>query len=113
VLLPVEVGANADLTQRVYWVAGLDKRVGEVVVKAVNPRAEPVSVALDLAGAKVPAQKARCIQLVGKSDDVNTFEEPLRISPKEAFVDIASKDFQLTLPAYSFTLVRVKAETAR
>jgi alpha-L-arabinofuranosidase len=96
---------------RVYWGAGLDKAAGEIVVKGVNPHAEPVAVALTLAGAKVPAQKARRILLAGQADDVNTLENPLAVSPKEDAVEIAGPAPQLTLPPNSLTVLRIKAET--
>lgn len=95
---------------RAYLVAGQDKSAGEVVVKAVNPHAEPQSVTLNLAGAKVTAQKARRITLAGLPDDVNTMEEPSKVAPKEDTVEIAGAVSHVTLPAHSVTVLRVKAE---
>ena len=95
---------------RAYLVAGLDRAAGEVVVKAVNPHAEPVAVALTLAGTQVAAQKARRILLAGLPDDVNTLEEPLRVSPKEDTVELAGAASQVSLPPHSLTVLRVKAE---
>jgi alpha-L-arabinofuranosidase len=95
---------------RAYLVAGLDQAAGEIVVKGVNPRAEPVALALSLAGAKVAAQKARRITLAGGPDDVNTMEAPLRIAPQEDTLDLPGAVSQVTLPAHSFTIIRVKVE---
>ncbi len=98
------------LMARAYLVAGLDKAAGEIVVKGVNPHAEAVTVALSLAGAKVAAQKATRITLSGLPDDVNTMEAPLKIAPKEDTVEIPGAVSQVTLPAHSLTILRVKAE---
>lgn len=98
------------MIQRAYLVAGLDKAAGEIVVKAVNPHADPARVTLNLAGAKVPAQKAKRIMLSGLPDDVNTMEEPLKIAPKEDTVEIVGAVSQVTLAPHSFTIVRVKTE---
>jgi alpha-L-arabinofuranosidase len=98
------------LIPRVYLVAGQDKAAGEIVVKAVNSHTEPLSVTLNLAGAKVAAQKARRITLAGLPDDVNTLDEPLKVSPKEDSVELAGAVSQVTLAPHSLTLLRVKAE---
>jgi alpha-L-arabinofuranosidase len=99
-----------EMIPRAYLVAGLDKAAGEIVVKAVNPHAEPARVTLNLAGAKVPAQKARRVMLSGRPDDVNTMEEPLKVAPKEDTVEIAGAVSQVTLPANSLTILRIKSE---
>ena len=96
---------------RAYLTAGLDKAAGEIVVKGVNPHHAPVTLALSLAGARVAAQKARRLTLAGRPDDLNTMEEPLKIAPKEDVADIAGAVSQVTLPAYSFTIIRIKAES--
>ena len=95
---------------RAYVVAGLDNASREIVVKAVNPQAEPLAVELKLAGTLVPAQKARRIVLAGDADDVNTMEEPLRVAPKEDEVEIAGAAQLLTLPPNSLTVFRIKTK---
>lgn len=99
-----------EMRQRLYAVAGLDQAAHEMVVKCVNPSEEALTVALTLAGAQVPSQKARRILLAGGADDVNTLEDPLRVSPKEDAVEIAGPSSQLTLPPNSLTVLRIKAE---
>ncbi|HPC49605.1 MAG TPA: DUF1080 domain-containing protein, partial [Kiritimatiellia bacterium] len=94
---------------RAYLVAGHDKTAGEIVVKGVNPRNAPVTLALKLAGADVQAQKARRITLTGRPDDVNTMEEPCKITPQEDTLDIPGAGSQVILPAYSLTILRIKA----
>ena len=89
--------------------AGYDRTAGEIVVKGVNPHNAPVALALNLAGANVQAQKARRITLAGRPDDVNTMEEPRKIAPQEDTLDIPGAGSQVTLPAYSFTILRIKA----
>jgi len=99
-----------EFVQRVYAVAGLDKRSREIVVKCVNPSAEALDVVLDLAGAKVAAQQALRVTLSGDPDGVNTLEEPSRVSPKEDTLDVPGTVSRLALTPYSLTLLRIKAE---
>ena len=113
VLLPTELTGEAQpdtKMQRVYLVSGRDKAAGEIVVTCVNPHAEPLPVAFNLAGARVAAQKARRITLTGSPDDVNTLDEPLRVAPKEDTLEIAGAVSQVTLAPYSLTVLRIKAE---
>ncbi|HRU20531.1 MAG TPA: alpha-L-arabinofuranosidase C-terminal domain-containing protein, partial [Kiritimatiellia bacterium] len=57
----------------------------------------------------VQAQKARRITLTGRPDDVNTMEEPCKITPQEDTLDIPGAGSQVILPAYSLTILRIKA----
>ena len=95
---------------RVNLVAGLDKAAGEIVVKCVNTQAAPQDVTLNLAGAKVAAQKAKRVTLSGHPEDVNTMEQPLLVAPKEDTVEIAGPVASLTLAPHSLTVLRIKAE---
>lgn len=95
---------------RVYAVAGLDKDAKEIVIKAVNPHAEQVSVSLHLEGINIQAQQARRTLLTGQADAVNTLEEPARIVPCEDTVELAGSKQAFQLPPHSLTLLRIKAE---
>ena len=95
---------------RVYLVAGRDRPAGEIVVKCVNPHAEPQLVNLNLAGATVASQQARRITLAGNPDDVNTLSQPLLVAPKEDAVPIAGAVSQVALPPHSLTVLRIKAQ---
>ena len=97
------------LSARAYLTAGLDKTAGEIVVKAVNPHATPQPLTLNLAGAGIAAQKARRLTLAGRPEDVNTMEAPLKVAPHEDQIDIGGPVSNVTLPAHSFTILRVKA----
>ena len=99
-----------ELMQRLYAVAGMDTKTGEIVVKCVNPTAAPQPVTLNLTGKKVAAQKARRIVLEGKPDDINTLEQPLRVAPKEDTVEIAGAVSQVTFAPHSLTVLRMNAE---
>ena len=98
-----------EMRQRLYAAAGLDKTAGEVVVKCVNPSDEALAVALELAGARVSAQKARRVVLAGNADSVNTMDSPLLVAPKEDAFGIAGPESALTLPPNSLTVLRIKA----
>ena len=117
VLLPTELSGQTQdgskKRERVYWVAGLDQGASEVVVKCVNPNAEPQTVSLGIKGAPVAAQKARRITLSGAPDDVNTFEEPQRVAPREDELEIAGPESQVVFAPHSLTLLRIKLGAGR
>ena len=98
------------LRARAYLVSGLDKAAGEIVVKCVNPQAEPQPVTLNLTGAKVAAQKAKRILLTGNLGDVNSLGNPLLVAPKEDTVEIGGAASSVTLAPYSLTILRIKAD---
>jgi alpha-L-arabinofuranosidase len=95
---------------RLCAVASRDEAAGETIVKVVNPTDEPATVALNLAGADVPAQDAKVVVLTGGPDDENSVDEPLRVSPRASTLAIASGNFEREFPAQSLTVIRVKLE---
>jgi len=99
-----------DMMQRFYAVAGLDKQANEIVVKCVNPLAEQTALTFDIAGAKIAAQQVRRITLSGLPDDVNTLEQPLRVAPKEDWVEITGAAAGFRFEPNSLTVLRIKVK---
>lgn len=93
-----------------YLVAGLDRAAGEIVLKAVNPRAVAQPLALTFAGAKIDAQKATRLSLAGAPDDVNTMEAPNRIAPRVDEVELGGAAPQIELPPNSLSVFRIKTK---
>jgi alpha-N-arabinofuranosidase len=92
-----------------YVAAGLDRRAGEVVVFVVNPYAETRETELDLRGAKATA--ARAIVLTSADpEDVNSFDAPATIAPREEPVPISGARLARVFPAWSLTILRLKTE---
>ncbi len=95
---------------RFYGLAGYDRKAGEVVIKALNARAEPARTQFELAGFKSIERAGRRITLEGDPQAENTVEHPSRIEPKETAFDGFGERFTAELPPWSFTVLRVKAE---
>ena len=95
----------------VYAVAGRVKATNEVVLKLVNACGTEVGADIDLQGAANVAKTAAASVVTGGNTLVeNTLEEPERVAIKTSQVAIAGPAFKQTLPPWSVTVLRVKAE---
>lgn len=107
-ILSVSVGgASAAEEKRSYTSAVFDAAKNEVILKLVNATGQPVKNTVNLSGAK---QVKHGTLTVLQSDDlgaVNTLDQPGRVAPKESEFSPAGSTFDLTLPANSFTVVRI------
>ena len=91
--------------------AGMDGDTGELVVKMVNAKAEPVEVQLDLRGFGKIDSKTRVITLAGESpDDENSLEEPTKIAPTESVFKGAASQFVYTVKPLSVTVLRMEID---
>jgi alpha-N-arabinofuranosidase len=92
-----------------YASAVKDVNTKEIIVKLVNTSSANQEVSIDLKGAKL-GSKGSMITLVSSNvNDENTFEEPKKISPKTSEYKIGKGNQQLDLPAYSVTVLKLKA----
>lgn len=105
----VAVPVTADASPGVALVSGYDKQAGEIIVKCVNPVAEARSLQLKLAGADVPAQRARRITLTGTGSETNDLDHPNRVSPAADVFAVSGSAVKLDLKPSSLTILRVKA----
>lgn len=91
----------------VYVAAGIDRSAHETVIFLVNPYAEPRQTTLELKEVSGPGT-ARVTTLTSASpDDVNTFAEPSKITPRETTETVTLPTFGRTLPPYSLTVLRI------
>ena len=91
--------------------AGIDKSTGELVVKVVNAKAEPLDVQLDLRGFGKIDPEARVITLAGQtSEDENSLEEPMKISPTASTFTKAASQFIYTAKPLSVTVLRMDVD---
>lgn len=91
-----------------YAVAGIDRDRDELVVKLVNGRTEPWRTTLALSGAATGAADARCIVLTsGSIADENSFDDPLKVSPRESSLRVEGRDIPLTCAPQSLTILRI------
>lgn len=79
-----------------------------LVVQVLNIAGHPVTCRVETDGFNASKPSAKMWQLSGALNDVNTPEEPTRIVPKESEIpaDVATGKTPLTLPAYSFSVLR-------
>ena len=90
-------------------VAGLDQKTGETILKFVNSDREPITLTIDTGTTKSTTIKGTAVTLAGEDQAMeNTFEDPLRVSPKKKEFKAKSDDFRYTFPANSVTILRWK-----
>lgn len=89
-------------------IAGKDEKTGEMVVKVINTSSQPAAMSVVVKGAH-PSAQARLITLTSANPtDENSFEEPLKIAPKETILNRAGDSFAHEFPPYSLTVLRMK-----
>jgi alpha-N-arabinofuranosidase len=107
-ILPVALDAvTEEATRSLYASSSLNAATGEVIVKLVNALPKESVTTIELKGAR---QVTRATLTVLRADDleaVNTFDALNRVAPRETAFAPAGTKFDLTLPASSFTVVRV------
>lgn len=97
-----------DFIPALYAAAGTDKAADETVLFLVNPFPEPRASMVELRGAKSVGAVARAVVLTSATpDDANSFEEPLKIAPKEEQVPLNGTTFTRVLAPYSLTVLRI------
>jgi len=83
---------------------------GQVIVKAVNPYSTPLSTTFNLVGVNAIAPNATLIQLAsGSSTDGNSLSSPTYVFPVTNGIANSGTNFTLTLPANSFSVLRLSA----
>ncbi len=88
-----------------------DKNTKEIIVKLVNASDKEQIVDLKFNGAKKLQTKGSVLVLKSNQlEDVNSFDNPTQVSPVENSITGKSKNYKVTLPAHSFSVVRLKAQ---
>jgi alpha-L-arabinofuranosidase len=86
----------------------IDKKSGELIVKLVNAGSADKSVEINVAGAKLNAKSATCEVLHSDNfSDYNTFDTPVKISPKPVNVKISGKNISFKIGNHSFYVIKV------
>ncbi len=89
-----------------YAVAGLAGH--DIVLKVVNVADRPEDATIELKGATNLAETATSTVLTGTSgDEENSFEEPVKVSPKDVAIRNIAPNFRHTFPANSVTVLRM------
>jgi alpha-L-arabinofuranosidase len=110
VILPATL-AGANLPARVYASATSDQRTGEVILKVVNGTSNPQAIAVQLTGVTAVKPSTTAWLLTGeKLTDVNSFETPEKISPREVTIQAGTPQFDLTVPANALMVLLVPVQ---
>jgi alpha-N-arabinofuranosidase len=107
-VLPVTLGQlTPDEGKRFYASSTLETATKEVIVKLVNGTANSTTATIDLSGAG-PLTRGTLTTLHAEDlHAVNTFDQPNLVAPRETAFSPSGSKFDLTLPANSFTVVRI------
>lgn len=88
-----------------------DETAGEVILKLVNATRSAHDFAVSLNGVKSVKRGGKGILLASeKLTDVNDFDNPRRVSPRELPVSITSPKFIQSVPANAFLVLRVPVQ---
>ncbi len=100
---------NLDDTKKALSVCStLDKKAGEVIIKAVNVTDKALRADIELQGVTKAGPQAKAIILAGKSlDDENSLKEPKKVYPTEKSVSVNSSSFSYEFEPYSLTILRI------
>lgn len=109
-VVPVTLNTEAIAGQdSLYASAVIEAKTNELIVKLVNTSGKQQNNTIAVEGVKNTETKAKLTVL--QSNDLNamnSFDNPLNVAPKESSVPVKGKKIKLVLPAYSFTVIRVK-----
>ena len=91
----------------VFSSATIDEPTGDLIVKIVNSQEEGTTARLNLQNYAMKG--ARVVRLTSLSgDDENTLQQPTSIYPTEHELSPEGNSVELTLPAYSLNIVRLR-----
>lgn len=102
------VAGNAD-QNGLFASAVLDKKTNEVVIKVINTGDKPQPVTLNLKGMKKGSYSAQLISF--HSDDLtaeNTLDNPTKIVPQTSNLSVTAPAQEVTVPARTFYIYRIK-----
>jgi alpha-N-arabinofuranosidase len=106
-VLPVTIApSGAEEGKRIYASAALDDSSGEVILKIVNATGRDSASTLDLGAGTIKGATWTVLQS-GNLNDENTMESPDKVGPEARTVSPVDGKLPLSLPANSFSVVRV------
>jgi alpha-L-arabinofuranosidase len=94
---------------RVLAISGRDDRTGDIIVKVVNSASEPQTMTLNFKGVAKFGSRASVTVLTSANPlDENTFEEPLKVTPRTSSLSVTGPSFAHTFPPNSLSILRVR-----
>jgi alpha-N-arabinofuranosidase len=97
--------------RQIFFDATRDSRSGILYLKVVNVAGTAQRINVQIAGCKKIASQGEAISLAASSpSDTNSLEQPQKIVPRAEKVDNMSTNFMREFPAYSITVLKLKAK---
>jgi alpha-L-arabinofuranosidase len=97
--------------QTLFSVAGRDTKSGDLILKAINLKNEPVSAEWNLAGFKTLGNAGELTVLTSASlSDNNNLDQPTKVQPTTKSITIAGEKFAAELAPRSLSVMRIKAK---
>lgn len=116
VLLPVEITGQEPPSSKqpgLYATSSRDEKTDEIIVKAVNSAPQAIVAQVKIEGAHRIGHRGAAIVLAsGKLTDENTLAEPKKITPVRTPLRGIGESFDRTFPAYSVTVLRLRARSS-
>lgn len=92
-----------------YYTASVEDETGDILIKAVNIQDRAWTVQIQLDGVANEERRVEIHEMAGYEWDAeNSFEEPLKVSPKFTERSISGTSFEHEFPARSLTVFRVR-----
>jgi alpha-L-arabinofuranosidase len=91
-----------------YASAAFDKDANEIILKLVNSGEKFQTENIIIEGSKKLMPKCKLIVLKSDINNINSFEQPILISPVGKEAAINGKILNQTLEPYSFSVIRIK-----
>jgi alpha-L-arabinofuranosidase len=109
-VVPITLNNEAIAGQdSLYASAVIDEGTNELIIKLVNAAGKSQSSSIALEGVKNIVGEGKMVVLQSKQlDDVNSFDNPQAVSPKESSVSVRNKKLTLDAAPYSFSVLRIK-----
>ena len=91
-----------------YASAVIDENTNDLIIKVVNASSKEQVNTIALNGVKKLTLQGKLTVLKGSLGDMNSFNDPQHISPKESTIDVKGRNIHLAAAPYSFNVMRVK-----
>jgi len=100
-------GNNVTGQKELYASAVKDVNLNTLYIKLVNTSEKAQPFSIDLKNHKVQSQATSLVLKSENLYDVNSFEQPKKISPEENQVDIHNNLISTEIPAYTFQILKI------
>lgn len=106
----IQTVTNQVVSGALYTSSSYVRSSGQIIIKAVNPSSVPVATTFNFTGVNVIAPNATMAQLTsGSPSDLNSIAAPTYVFPVTNTVANSATNFTITLPANSFSVLRLQA----